>query len=426
MPLVPLMQFLPPTVGPRCLRPMPLKCQLRALLPAPGRGAAIRALLVIARTSVPPLVCINNTFVTTTAGTKGTSTCRGGTTPRRNDCDLTFAMRYFSCFAMPMFDRDWDSNRSEPEARASSFAISNAKFCAMRILDTYGETGQSGFMFATKRKFLQVPAIRADDVYWMQQLLPTNSDSKLKAIFGFLPFCVYNYARFGDAVRGDLGASDLQESISSDLALIEIELGQYKTATGDRNAIFLPWIAFGFETDSNSWVMAWEEACKQSGADAMTFMMCEADRNSCFWLSRMMTSAQGSFWVEYDSLVGASIELRMIEEAIEGDLFYPDLPLAGRICDATGMVVNPKTVAGKSQEKEDKEKLSCREKFSSETLLLQSNVEDCTSGTLQVVADVHKLFRDRNVSINMLSIEVEFGAPGQGEFCEQYRAVIGV
>ena len=369
------MQFLPLTVGPRRLRPMTLKCQLHALLPAQGRGAAICALLVIARTSVPPLVCITNTFVITTAGTKSTSTCRGGTTPRRNDCDLTFAMRYFSRFAMPMFDRDWDSSWSEPEARASSFAISNAKFYAMRTLDTYGEKGQSGYMFATKQKFLQVPAILADEGYRMQQLLPTNSESKLKAIFGFLPFCVYDYARLGGAVRGNLGASDLQESSSPYLALIEIELGQYNTATGDRNAILLPLTAFGFETDSNSWVMAWKEACEQSGADAMIFMMCEADRNSCFWLSRRITPARGSFWDEYDSLVGSSIELRMIEEAIEVDLLYPDLPLAGRICDATGTVANPKAVAGKSQVEEDKEKLLCHEKFSCEARLLRSDVE---------------------------------------------------
>ena len=48
------------------------------------------------------------------------------------------------------------------------------------------------------------------------------------------------------------------------------------------------------------------------------------------------------------------------------------------------------------------------------------------SGIVHMVADVHKLSCGRSISINMLSVENGFGAPGQFEFCEQCRAVIGL
>ena len=373
-------------------------------------------------------------------------------------------------------------------------------------------------MFATKRKLLQAPPIPADYVYRMELFLRTSSDSRLKTIVGFLLFCVYSCARFGDAAKGDPSALDFQESTSSDLTLIEIALSQYKTATGERKAILLPLIALGCGLDSFSWGMAWKEARRQSGADAMRFLMCADDHNGCTWLDRRMTTAEGSFWVKdvlvmlgmdvsqaasysthslkatclswaskagsltlqerlwlghheseeskmaityaRDALVGALIKLRMIVEAIKGDLFDPDLSRADRIANATGLVVDPKTVAEKSQEEEDTERLLCREEFQRETRLLESDVEDadgvCSdpiplpsdriahergnfpnidpaccvkhriSGIVHMVADVHKLSCGRSISINMLSVENGFGAPGQFEFCEQCRAVIGL
>ena len=161
-----------------------------------------------------------------------------------------------------------------------------------------------------------------------------------------------------------------------------------------------------------------------------------------------------------DALVGALIKLRMIVEAIKGDLFDPDLSRADRIANATGLAVDPKTVAEKSQEEEDTERLLCNEEFHRETQLLESDVEDADgissdpiplpcdrvaherggfpnidpaccvkhriSGIVHMVADVHKLSCGRSISINMLSVEDGFGAPGQSEFCEQCRAVIGL
>ena len=366
-------------------------------------------------------------------------------------------------------------------------------------------------MFATKRKLLQAPPIPADYVYRMELFLRTSSDSRLKTIVGFLLFCVYSCARFGDAAKGDPSALDFQESTSSDLTLIEIALSQYKPATGERKAILLPLIALGCGLDSFSWGMAWKEARRQSGADAMRFLMCADDHNGCTWLDRRMTTAEGSFWVKdvlvsqaacysthslkatclswaskagsltlqerlwlghheseeskmaityaRDALVGALIKLRMIVEAIKGDLFDPDLSRADRIANATGLTVDPKTVAEKSQEEEDTERLLCSEEFQRETQLLESDVEDADgvssdpiplpcdrvaherggfpnidpaccvkhriSGIVHMVADVHKLSCGRRISINMLSVENGFGAPGQFEFCEQCRAVIG-
>ena len=50
-----------------------------------------------------------------------------------------------------------------------------------------------------------------------------------------------------------------------------------------------------------------------------------------------------------DALVGALIKLRLIVESIKGGLFDPDLSRADRIAQATGMTVDSKTIAEKSQ-----------------------------------------------------------------------------
>ena len=112
---------------------------------------------MIAKTSAALLVPISSMFVTTTAGTDPQLTSQGrGSIPRRNDWVSKFEMEKSSIFAMPMFDME--SSHSEPEVRASSFTMPNAKFSAMRRFDKEGETGQYGFddrarLFAMPRKF---------------------------------------------------------------------------------------------------------------------------------------------------------------------------------------------------------------------------------------------------------------------------------
>lgn len=44
--------------------------------------------------------------------------------------------------------------------------------------------------------------------------------------------------------------------------------------------------------------MAWKDARKHSGADAMDFLLCADDRNGDKWLGRRMTTAEGSCWVK--------------------------------------------------------------------------------------------------------------------------------
>ena len=112
---------------------------------------------MIAKTSAALLVPISSMFVITTAGTDPQLTSQGrGSIPRRNDWVSKFEMEKSSIFAMPMFDME--PSHSEPEVRASSFTMPNAKFSAMRTFDKEWETGQYGFddrarLFAMPRKF---------------------------------------------------------------------------------------------------------------------------------------------------------------------------------------------------------------------------------------------------------------------------------
>jgi hypothetical protein len=89
-----------------------------------------------------------------------------------------------------------------------------------------------------------------------------------------------------------------QHSTSSDLTLVEANLSEYKTATGERRAILLPLIALGCGLDAFSWSAEWRLARQRSGADGMAFLMCADDHNGEAWLTRRMTTAEGSFWLK--------------------------------------------------------------------------------------------------------------------------------
>ena len=85
----------------------------------------------------------------------------------------------------------------------------------------------------TKRKILQAPPIPRDHMYKMEYFMRTGSDVRLETIVGFLPFCIYNYARFGDATRGNPKDLENQEATSSDLTLVEIGLGTRRQLVRD-------------------------------------------------------------------------------------------------------------------------------------------------------------------------------------------------
>ena len=309
-------------------------------------------------------------------------------------------------------------------------------------------------MFAAKRKLKQAPPLPSDYVYRMERLMQTSNDSRLKTIVGFLLFCVYSCARFGDAAKGDPNELAFQAAHSSDLTLVEIGLSSYKTATGERRAILLPLIALGCDLDEASWAMAWRAARKDSGADLTAHLMSAESHSADAWLPRRMTTAEGSYWTKdilvmlgmdaesanaysshslkatclswvskagnmtlqerlrlghheteegkmamtyaRDALVSALIKLRRVVEAIKQGLFDPDLPRAERIAQATGSAVDPVTIAEKSHvEIETEDRLSA-ENFARAAEMNESDVEDADGiGEKAIAIPADKIAQDR-------------------------------
>ena len=372
-------------------------------------------------------------------------------------------------------------------------------------------------MFATKRKLTQAPPIPTDYVYKMELYMRTGKSSRVQTVVGFMLFCIYSCARFGDASRADPACLQFQHSTSSDLTLVEANLSEYKTATGERRAILLPLIALGCGLDAFSWSAEWRLARQRSGADGMAFLMCADDHNGEAWLTRRMTTAEGSFWLKdilvmlgmsadqaaaysthslkatclswaakagsltmqerlwlghheseesrmaityaRDALVGALIKLRMIVESIKSGLFDPDLSRVDRIAQATGLTVDPKTIAEKSHVEEELEARLDADEMAKAAQLGESDVEDTSaveanpislpgerealgrssfpqvdlaccfkhrlSGIVHLISDTEKLSCGRKITYNMVPMKGDEDAPGQMEFCEQCRAVIG-
>eukprot|EP00435_Cladocopium_sp_Y103_P048726 s1612_g14.t1 len=310
-------------------------------------------------------------------------------------------------------------------------------------------------MFSSKRKLTQAPPIPADYVYRMERFMQTSSDDRLRTIVGFLLFCIYSCARFGDASKGDPTKLSFQEAASSDLTLVEICLSSYKTATGERKAILLPLIALGCGLDEDSWAMAWKSARRASGADKMGHLMSADSHFAEAWLDRRMTTAEGSYWTKdvlvmlgmnanaannysshslkatclswvskagnmslqerlwlghheteegkmamtyaRDALVASLVKLRLVVEAIKKGLFDPDLPRAERISQATGAVVDSRTIAEKSHVEEETEDRLAAEEISRAAEMQETDVEDAEAvGETPIALPSERLGHDRH------------------------------
>ena len=159
-----------------------------------------------------------------------------------------------------------------------------------------------------------------------------------------------------------------------------------------------------------------------------------------------------------DALVGALIKLRLIVESIKGGLFDPDLSRADRIAQATGMTVDSKTIAEKSQVEVELDERLGADEATIAAQLGDSDVEDAEavqanpislpgerealgrsafpnvdlaccfkhriSGIVHLISDTEKLSCGRKITCNMVPMKGDEDAPNQMEFCEQCRAVI--
>ena len=161
-----------------------------------------------------------------------------------------------------------------------------------------------------------------------------------------------------------------------------------------------------------------------------------------------------------DALVGSLINLRLVVEAIKKGLFDPDLSRAERMAQATGLAVDSRTIAEKSQIEEELDQRLSDEEVYIAAQLGESDVEDTAgveaepirlpgerealnrdafpgvdlaccfrhrlSGIVHLIADTEKLSCGRKITYNMIPMQGGEEPPANLEFCEQCRAVSGL
>ena len=305
--------------------------------------------------------------------------------------------------------------------------------------------GVSQNMFAKKRKLAQAPPLPQDYVYQLEMFVIGDSDPHLQTIAGFLLFCVYSCARFGDAARGV--SSDLSFQRKDHISLVECSLSEYKTATGERKAVLLPLISLGSGLADGHWSLAWREARKRSGADRMHFIMSADNPNNDGWVDRRMTTAEGTYWlrdilvhlgvdaaeagkysthslkatclswaakagamsvperlwlghhqsdeakmvVTYarDAIAAVMVKLRRILDAMRAGTFDPDLSRVERIAQATGMQMSEGDLPEKTPNELEVEEMLQRERESRDLEPDESDVEE-SEGLLAVPLHFHE------------------------------------
>jgi hypothetical protein len=88
--------------------------------------------------------------------------------------------------------------------------------------------GAAKAMFLCKRPLKQAPLLTTDIVWALENLLFAGGvDNKLKAIIGFMLFCLYSSSRFGDASR----SHGIVVDSSGHMLVLETAAAFYKVAT---------------------------------------------------------------------------------------------------------------------------------------------------------------------------------------------------
>eukprot|EP00435_Cladocopium_sp_Y103_P004728 s2759_g1.t1 len=154
--------------------------------------------------------------------------------------------------------------------------------------------GASKDLGSKKRRLRQAPPLTADSVWKLEDLMASNTTPKVRAIAGFMLFCIYSCCRFGD------GARAFEPSLSQfeHVILVETSCSEYKTATGERRAVLLPLVALGSGLQGSGWALSWMKARRDCGLVGMRYLMPADSEDGSRWLDRRMTTAEGSYWLK--------------------------------------------------------------------------------------------------------------------------------
>ena len=154
--------------------------------------------------------------------------------------------------------------------------------------------GAAKDLMAKKRKLQQAPPLPAEVVWKLEGLMTERIQPKVKAILGFMLFCLYSCSRFADAARAQSPAiSEFQHVI-----LVESSSSEYKTASGERRSVLLPLVALGTGLSGTGWALSWMRARRQCGLETSSCMMPADSESQDSWLDRRMTTAEGSYWLK--------------------------------------------------------------------------------------------------------------------------------
>ena len=154
--------------------------------------------------------------------------------------------------------------------------------------------GASKDLMAKKRKLQQAPPLPAEVVWKLEGLMTERIQPKIKAILGFMLFCMFSCSRFADAARAQRPViSQFQHVI-----LVESSSSEYKTASGERRSVLLPLVALGTGLSGTGWALSWMSARRQCGLGASDCMMPADSESQNSWLERRMTTAEGSYWLK--------------------------------------------------------------------------------------------------------------------------------
>ena len=161
-------------------------------------------------------------------------------------------------------------------------------------------------MSLLKRPLRQARALLAKEVAALESLVLQPSCPVIGIMAGFFLFCVLNCCRFSDAQF----STALQLDDTDGFVVLHSGTYQHKTATSaDKRTTLLPLVCLGHAFASESWAVAWILLMQTAGwPEDRGYLLPAYSEYSGRWLSRRMTSGEGSLWLR-ECLAAADIEV---------------------------------------------------------------------------------------------------------------------
>ena len=146
-----------------------------------------------------------------------------------------------------------------------------------------------------KRPLRQARPLKVFGIVALEDLVLKPSSPVLSIMSGFFLFCVMNCCRFNDAQF----AENLTLDQAEDTVILHAGTCQRKTATtADKRTTLLPLVCLGNIFADESWAVQWIMLMQADGwSDNRSFLLPAHSECAGCWLSRKMTSGEGSLWL---------------------------------------------------------------------------------------------------------------------------------